>query len=173
MSLREKFWLSLLMIGSSCWACAPLKVPMTLRPDTRVIGGVEIDSSVVRGIMEFYQSALPNEAALCLVGVLSDTVVNDQSWKVIRVTGAVPAVQDSADLYHVYFSVPRSGCREPFVGVSHDHPITGVCEHSIPDALLLASDPRALFSVVFCAGGDTQLMLSDGRRFMGRWMASP
>ncbi len=170
MSWREKLWLSLLMIAASCWACGSPTIRLVLRPDTRVIGGVSIDSSIVRGIVEYYRAAFPNEAALCLQGTLRDTVVNGDRWVVVQVTGAVPAVADSSDFAHVYFSTPRSGCVQPFIGVSHDHPIAGVCEHSIPDALLLASDPRALFSVVFCAGGDTQLMLQDGRRFMGRWM---
>lgn len=179
MSFREKLWLSLLMIGSSCWACGRpgALVPMTPRPDTRQLGQVNIDSSLVRPMIAQYRDAYPNEIALCLVGALHDTVVSGDRWLVAEVTMTTVAMSDSADAYHVFFpSKPRTGCAGPIIGVSHDHPhITAYlpCEHSLPDAMVLFRETRALFSILFCGDGRTELLLQDGRRIPGRWNVEP
>jgi hypothetical protein len=161
-------------------ACAPAcvsfpqrYVPMVARPDTRRVVQVTLDSAVMAAVMDVFHAAYPREGAVCLTGIVRDTVVDAQSWLAVQVTGATAARSDSADEYHVYFSGnPRTGCEtQPgLVGAAHDHVISGyACTHSYPDANVLFVDPRLLFTLVFCSDGTSEALYQDGRRVTARW----
>lgn len=159
-----------LLVG--CGACASSPpIPLTLRPDTRRIAAVQIDSATMAVILGTFRTAFPKEAALCLLGVVRDTTLDLNPWLVVRVTSAIPAQADSADAYHVFFSKPPSGCERPgLVGAAHDHTVpTTTCTHSYSDANLVFADRRLLFSVVFCSDGWAESLYQDGRRVLARW----
>jgi len=168
---REKVWLSLLMIAGSCVACR-YPLPLVPRPDTRRIVAVQIDSTAMSILLRNFRGAFPNEVALCLTGSVSDTTFDGESRRVIHVTGAIHALADSADSYHVYFPLsPRTGCAVAhLVGAAHDHTQGGFpCTHSDPDANVLFNDPRLLVSLVFCGDGESEGLFQDGRRLRARW----
>lgn len=175
--VREKIWLAILMIAGSCFACHQRGlVPLVPRPDTRQLVGVQIDSASMGIILGTFRAAFPKEAALCLLGAVADTILDGERGRVIHITQAVPAVADSVDQYHVYFPhVPRTGCASPgLVAVAHDHTNAAfVCSHSQPDAAMLFNDRRLLVSVVFCANGEAETLMQDGRRLRARWAAEP
>jgi hypothetical protein len=163
----ERAALSALLYATTCVACAHPRIPMFERPDTRKLSGFTMDSSLVRQAAEYFQASLPNERALCLSGRI---LQNPQRPKyLIAVIDSVwPALADSADQFHVYFPTkPQSGCRGFPLAVAHDHTtVTPLerCFHSDPDAVMLASDKRLLFSLVFCPFGRGEVLFAEGRR---------
>jgi len=148
-------------------------VPLVLRPDTRAIVSLHIDSLALSAMVAVFRAAYPNEAALCLVGTVRYTVIAESRQLAVRVTGAIPAQSDSADPYHVFFpAAPRTGCASVsgLIGAAHDHTSLGhACTHSYPDADVLFGDPRLLFTLVFCADGMSEVLYQDGRRVSARW----
>jgi hypothetical protein len=150
---------------------------MVLRPDTRRIIEVQLDSTQLAAMVTEFRGAFPKEVALCLRGTLVDTTVHGQRWGVVRITGVGRAQSDSSDVYHVFFPAhPRTGCADApdLVGAAHDHTQPGyVCTHSYPDAEVLFTDPRLLFTLVFCSDGWTEALYQDGRRVPTRWASEP
>ncbi|MCI0349066.1 MAG: hypothetical protein L0Z53_06535 [Acidobacteriales bacterium] len=161
--------LFVLLFAGSC--AVQRHVPMALRPDTRHVQGFDIDSAHAAAIMDIFNAAFPNEAAVCLEGNVKHLL--DGQLRVV-VTGVSEARSDSADTFHVFLpSVPRSGCASPAtVAIAHDHTTVAPnqpCEHSDPDAYLLFQDVRALFSIVFCPYGRGEVLFQDGRRGRVTW----
>lgn len=155
--------------------CSSYPVPMTSRPDTRQLDGIFMDSSAIRVAIQTFQSAYPNEAAVCFYGVVKDTLWDNQSELLVMVRSAGPAVADSADPYHVWF--PRgslSGCQpRGLIGVGHAHQHANAsrpCAHSDVDAWALLQNRPALFSMVFCSDGRLQVLWQDGRRSDDAWI---
>jgi hypothetical protein len=150
---------------------------MVLRPDTRTVGHFALTGEAVTEMVERFRAAYPNEAALCLSGFVRDTLVEGNRWIVAQVTGVTVARSDSADQFHVFFPrVPRTGCADPIIAIAHDHiftPPSEACTHSLPDALVLFNETRALVSVVFCGDGRSEAMFQDGRRVASRWVPEP
>lgn len=157
-------------------ACAHPALPDMVRPDTRRLSGVVLDSASMRETLLVFRTAYPNEAAMCYYGAVRDTILEGEPHLLVFVTEARPAVYDSADSFHVWF--PRGqvgGCvrQDKLVGVSHAHQHThaGVpCSHSHPDAWSLMENRRALFSLVFCADGQLEVLFQDGRRLADNWL---
>jgi hypothetical protein len=162
--------LVLLLIGLI--ACTPpqAKVPMTLRPDTRKIVWVTLDTAVFRGMLETFDAALPNETVMCLDGEVSK--IDTLEVLKVRVTKATLAIIDSSNDMTAYLPTePVNGCEttKNLVGIAHDHVIPVRCEQSDPDANVLFVDKRMLFGLVFCLDGWTQILYQDGRRGLTRW----
>lgn len=146
---------------------------MTPRPDTRMIWGVHLDSLAITGTLQLLQAGLPNEAAICYHGEVRDTLFQAPDGtqveaQIILVHSVTPAVQDSADNFHVYFTGRHAGCSDE-IAVGHSHPYASVCEQSDDDARLLFGDPKALVSLAWCMNGEVQLMYQDGRRGVHQW----
>lgn len=176
MHLKNRFMLLALAALLVVPACNPARhVPMVLRPDTRAIGHLIIETETVATMVGLFRAAYPNEAALCLTGAVRDTVVDGSSWLLVNVTDAGLAQADSVDPYHVFFPrVPRTGCAGPVVGIAHDHiysPPSEPCTHSLPDALVLFNETRALVSIVFCGDGRSEVLFQDGRRAGSHWFS--
>jgi len=153
-------------------ACSPYqsKVPMTLRPDTRKIVWVTVDTSVFREMLENFEAAMPNETVMCLDGEVSK--IDTLEVLKVRVTKATLAIIDSSDDMNAYLpSEPVNGCEttKDLVGIAHDHVIPVRCDQSDPDANVLFVDKRLLFGLVFCLDGWTQILYQDGRRGLTRW----
>jgi hypothetical protein len=151
---------------------------MVLRPDTRRIAGIRLDSTPLNVMIREFRAAFPKEVALCLRGTLADTTVEGgQRWGIVTITGVSRAQSDSSDVYHVFFPArPRTGCADApdLVGAAHDHTTLGhACTHSYPDAEVLFTDPRLLFTLVFCTNGWTEALYQDGRRVPARWAPEP
>lgn len=143
------------------------RVPMVLRPDTRRIGYINIDSTVLGPIMQHFRTEFPNEGAVCLYGRV-ETV---EKYLAITVTHFTPAVIDSADEFNVWFPF-ASGCidNKELLAVAHTHThVNYACTHSFPDANVLFVDKRLLFTLVFCGDGFTEALYQDGRRVLTRW----
>lgn len=164
--------LSVILYASAC-SCAPMnRVPMTLRPDTRIIATVIVDSLPVAQTLAILRAALPNEAAVCYTGVLRDTVTADSVHAlVLHLTGAQSARQDSADAHNVWFH--NDGAVEPCdhpMAVGHSHPNLGYeCDESDHDSSLLFDETAALVSLAWCMNGEVQFFYQDGRRHLQRW----
>lgn len=153
----------------SCATNGP--VPMVPRPDTRNIGIVQLDSTVVRGTLEIFQRALPKEAAVCYQGVLRDTVIHDIDVLWLELISVTEAQADSSSEFYVWFpAIPRTGCAEA-IATGHSHPHVGgnLCTHSDSDANVMFNDPRLLVSLVWCPDGRAQVLYQDGRRTDTRW----
>jgi hypothetical protein len=169
MSRWERLTLSAILLAATCVSCGPLftsrYTPDTPRPDTRLFRALTLDSVALATIGETFVAALPAEAALCLEG---RPYARDGRVDAIEVNAARPAPDDSADNYHVYFGA-QPICGDA-IGITHDHPysVGRACTHSDADALLLAGLPQ-LFSLVFCADGQGELLWQDGRRQLFRW----
>ena len=120
--------------------------------------------------MAVFAAAMPNEGSVCYVGEIRDTLDDEQfvRWLVLR--GARPAVADSADPNHIWYS-KRSGCDAPVIAIGHSHPYAmgALCTHSNQDANLLFNDRRLVVSVVWCLDGRVQTLFQDGRRSDRRW----
>lgn len=149
----------------------PHRVPMAWRPDTRMVWGVHLDSLAMDETMSILRAALPHEAGVCYTGTLRDTAFvrpergDTVQAALLSITGAVPALQDSADDYHVY----GVHCATPSIAVGHSHPYAVSCDHSRPDALALFANRAALVSLAWCGDGNVSLLYQDGRREVGRW----
>ena len=171
MTRLERWSIGVILIAS-CGACAH-PFPTVTRPDTRQIVGVVLDTSVMRATLRTYQTAYPNEAAMCFYGSVRDTVIDGQSLRFAFVNHAIVAAQDSADQFHVWFArgVPSGCLPKGLIGISHAHQNgSGYCSHSVPDAYVLMENHRALFSAVFCANGQLEVMYQDGRRVSDNWL---
>lgn len=175
-------WWAIAVLAAAAWVvlgCRPAGlVPMALRPDTRGLSGVMIDSLAASPAIAALRSAYPNEGAVCFYGTLRDTVINAEPRRLIRVHRMEVAAHDSADLYHVYLVArPRSGCfGAGLVGAAHSHPYAlapEACTQSDLDANVIFADPRLLFSLIFCGDGRAELMYQDGRRIADRWLPAP
>lgn len=172
MTRFERWSLGTILWASTCSACHPASlVPMTWRPDTRMIWGVHLDSVAVRQTMQVLQKALPNEGAVCYQGALHDTLMvavpdgTSVRVKLLWLSSAVEADHDSVDKFHVY----GVDCHGPVVAVGHSHPYSVVCTQSDPDALLLFGKTEALASIAWCGNGEAETMWQDGRRDVNRW----
>lgn len=172
MTRFERWSLGTILWASTCSACHPASlVPMTWRPDTRMIWGVHLDSVAVRQTMQVLQKALPNEGAVCYQGALHDTLMvavpdgTSVRVKLLWLTSAVEADHDSVDKFHVY----GVDCPGTHVAIGHSHPYSHDCDHSLPDADVLAGDTQSLVSIVWCGGGDAQVMYQDTRRTVSPW----
>lgn len=153
--------------------CSQARVPTVVRPDTREIVGVVLDSSAMRATIRTYQMAYPNEAAMCYYGAVRDTTIDGQRQRFAWVLRGIPAAQDSADAFNVWFARGLlSGClSKGLIGISHAHQNnSGYCSHSVPDARVLMENRRALFSLVFCADGQLEVLYQDGRRVPDNWL---
>jgi hypothetical protein len=143
------------------------------RTDTRAIGYVRLTSEAIVAMAERFRAAFPKEAALCLSGSVRDTVVSGDRWLIVEVAGVSVAQADSSDEFHVFFPrLPRTGCAGPILAIAHDHlytPPGEVCTHSLPDALVLFNETRAVVSIVFCGDGRSEVLFQDGRRAPSRW----
>jgi hypothetical protein len=163
----------LLLIGIlSCEPGYQTHVPMALRPDTRRIVWVSLDSSIINVLVENFEKAMPNETVMCIEGEVSEVSLNDTKALRVRITNATPAIVDSATEVSAYLpSKPLNGCKttQDLVGIAHDHVVPGQCNQSDPDANLLFVDTRLLFGLVFCIDGWTQILYQDGRRGLTRW----
>lgn len=170
----EKLALGAILLGMTCAGCAQSRVvPMTLRPDTRAIWAVHIDSTPLMETLQILQAGLPNEAAVCYHGELRDTVFESPEGergiaKIIVIHSVTPAVPDSVDLYHVYFTGLHAGCVGE-IAFGHSHPHVDICDQSDDDARLLFGDPKALVSLAWCQNGEVNLLWQDGRRSTHRW----
>ncbi len=144
---------------------------MVLRPDTRMLWGVTIDSVAFRQTMEAFQAALPNEVAVCYTGVVRDTAFEVSNGLanalLLIIDSATVAPQDSADRFHVYGPT----CPNGTIAVGHSHPYATFCDQSDQDARLLFNQRKALVSIIWCLNGETQILYQDGRRNMARWRA--
>lgn len=173
MTRLERWSLGAILIAS-CGACAHRSdFPTVTRPDTRQLVGVVFDSAVLRVTIRAYQNAYPNEAAMCYYGTVRDTVMDGETKRFAWADRAIPAAQDSADGYHVWFARGmKSGCiAKGLIGISHAHQAgTGYCTHSVPDAYVLMENHQALFSAVFCANGSLEVLYQDGRRVPDNWL---
>lgn len=176
------FWLWLAAVLATCGkltAChnSGITIPLTLRPDTRGIEAVTVDSSAVAILLTTFKTALPNEVSLCLYGEVHDSLFADATVKgthrLAHAHRAIPATEDSADYAHIWYHTRETRCRGPaLIGMAHDHPqepAWAPCGNSDPDAILLADDARMLFSLVVCPDGRGEILLQDGRRFRFRW----
>lgn len=158
-------------------ACArPLQVPMQLRPDTRHVIGAELDTITLRQIVETFARAYPHETGVCLPLALRDTVIHGAPRLYLaEVTGSREArIAAASDFWVRYDTVDGGiGCPGPLqLARGHSHPHTRApleCTHSHPDAYFLASDPRVLFSLVFCGDGRGEILWQDGRRVPLLW----
>lgn len=162
-------WAVLILISVSMCSYSK-RIPKVLRPDTRRIGFMQLDT-VVSPITAQFRAAFPNESAMCLLGSVRDTTVEESKWLLVEITEAIPAVVDSVDNFHVWFPI-ASGCEHNsrLVGATHSHTHLGyVCSHSDQDALMLFADKRLLFSMVFCADGYLEVLYQDGRRYTRQW----
>ncbi len=176
MTRLERWATAALIIGMACIGCAPRSlVPLVPRPDTRRIVSFNIDSALAGVIVELLQAGLPNEQAVCLAGSLRPRH-EAPAFLHVEITGARAAEADSVARYRVFLpATPRSGCAgrlERIVAHLHDHlevPPERACTHSDPDALVLFSDVRLLFSLVFCQDGRGEILFQDGRRGEFRW----
>lgn len=162
----------LLLVGVI--SCTPYqtKVPMVLRPDTRKIVWVSLDSTIIRKLAEGFEAAMPNETVMCVDGVVSEITVGEIPALKVKITDVTQAVVESATVVNAYLpSKPLNGCESnpDLVGIAHDHVIPGQCNQSDLDANLLFIDKRLLFGLVFCIDGWTQILYQDGRRGLTRW----
>ena len=151
---------------------SPSKVPMTLRPDTRKIVWVSLDSTVIRKLTESFEAAMPNETVMCVDGVVSEITVGEIPALKVKITDVTQAIVDSATPVNAFLpSKPLNGCKNSLdlVGIAHSHVLPGQCNQSDPDANLLFIDKRLLFGLVFCIDGWTQILYQDGRRGLTRW----
>lgn len=156
-------------------ACASSYIPMVSRPDTRRIVLVAIDTTALVKAIDLFRVSSPNEAAICWRGAVSPFVLDSIEWLRVDVTDFSIAHADSVSEYNVFF--PRGlpgGCVGDYIGVSHSHTIgTMFCTHSNDDAAVLFYIRRALFSIVFCANGDSEMLYQDGRRVHHRFLRQP
>lgn len=176
MTRFEKWSLSALLWATTCWSCAVApRIPMVPRPDTRNIWGVTVDSLAVAQTLEMFRAAMPKEASVCYRGAIRDTLYVGSDSVVRRalllhLTSAYASRADSADLYHVWYSVGNAGCDETAIASGHSHPHVGlVCDHSDNDVNVLFENPRLLASLVWCLNGWVQIYWQDGRRNARRW----
>lgn len=140
-------------------------------PDTRSIISITLDATIVNKVVELFEEALPNERALCLYGIVTDST----NGTYIKTTAVTPALDSAADKYNVWFysdlgQQVYGGCikSKTLIGLLHDHPYTSPmaqCTHSDSDALLLSGDRRTLFSMIFCQDGRGEILWQDGRRW--------
>lgn len=175
MKLWEQAALGALLLGATCSACQPQRVPSTPRPDTRKITIVHLDSATLAQTMLILHTALPNETSVCYFGELRDTTVwlegKPNPTVAMHLSGVRESVQDSADEMHVYYSTPRAGCPHQTLAIGHSHPYAGggLCTHSTLDANVLFLSPQVFVSFVWCGDGRVQLLFQDGRREDGRF----
>lgn len=169
-------WRSYVLFLWALLGCSSARtlVPLVLRPDTRSVGTIVLDSAALHGTLDVLQAALPNEGAVCLYGELGDTTLYGEPRLALRIRRAMRAQADSVDRLHVFFpEQPRTGCLPGgLVGAAHSHPYAGEpgpCTHSDPDARVLFTDPRLLATLVFCGDGRGEVLLQDGRRWPMRW----
>lgn len=157
----------------TCVAChGSLHVPLTLRPDTRGVSAVTLPGGVLSIAAKHVLEAYPNEVALCLHGSVRDSVMNGESRRVAVVERVSVSPADSADLYHVFFSLNAQGRCGAHIGQAHSHTQlfpTMPCTHSHADVNVLFEDLEAVFSLVLCIDGRAEVLLQDGRRMDGRW----
>ena len=174
-----RWWVPLVAIGIA-WlltllgGCAGNNyVPMVQRPDTRRIILVSFDTTALTNAINLFRTSSPIEAAVCWRGVVSPFVLDGVEWLRVDVQDFYLPAVDSATEYNVFF--PRgipSGCvGSDFLGVSHSHTNPSFrCTHSNDDAAVLFYTRRALFSIVFCANGDAEMLYQDGRRAFHRYI---
>lgn len=168
-------WLSGLLLLSACGGCANSLVPRTMRPDTRQILGVTVDSTAVAQTFVILRAAYPNEASVCYTGIVHDTVFvgRDQVLRralLLKLTEATVSQQDSANHFHVWYSKPGAGCDKTAIAAGHSHPsMSARCDQSDDDAILLFQTPRMLVSLAWCANGSVSVLWQDGRRSVQRW----
>lgn len=171
-SPRVRWWIPLVAIGAAwilalvggCTARGP--VPMTLRPDTRHIILVSLDTAALEKALTLFRVSAPNEASICWYGKVKPLLKDGEEWLQVDVEGFNISAADSVSEYHVFY--PRGipgGCVGDYIGLSHSHTHSGhFCTHSYDDAAVLFSARKALFSIVFCYNGDAELLYQDGRR---------
>lgn len=176
LSKPMRWWMPLVFAALAALlltGCAKPIVPMTARPDTRYIVVVEIDRATLEKAVELFRLTSPIEAAICWRGEVLPFLDDGEEWLRVHVTDLYIAVSDSADEYHVYFprGIPAGCVGQDYIGVSHSHTQVGPsCTHSHNDAAVLFLARRALFSIVFCANGESELLYQDGRRIAHRYM---
>lgn len=168
----ERWAIGTLLLATTCSCAVPRVVPMVPRPDTRMIYAIHVDSLAVESTMAILRAALPSEGAICYRGAIVDTafVRQDSSRvqaKMLILTAATKALQDSADLFHVY----GVHCDGTEIAIAHSHPYSPNCDQSVDDAIVLFDDSRALASIVWCGNGETEVLYQDGRRTTSRWRA--
>jgi hypothetical protein len=182
----DRWWFAGVVFGLlAIWifGCAPppprALVPWVLRPDTRGLAGVLIDSVIGRRTGAIFDQALPREAAVCFYGSIADTVVDEQPLRFIRIEQVRPSQIDSASEEHVFFPIdPVTGCSgRGLIGWGHSHPgirsFLEACTHSDLDANVTFRDPRLLIGIVFCADGRGEVLFQDSRRYPLRWAEPP
>lgn len=153
---------------------------MLSRPDTRLFLHARITASAVREIVETFAAAMPNETGACLTVVVRDTLLPAYRYPyyTATVTRAHVAAIARATPFNVWFdhSEHRNGCASSRqFAMAHSHPYTVApfpCTHSGEDSLFLTSDPRLLFSVIFCGDGRGEVMWQDTRRHPFEWFSS-
>lgn len=163
---------ALLLLLVSC--AVPHLVPMRLRPDTRRVAGIYLDTAIARTGGQILQAALPKEGSFCFYGGGRDTIIADRPMLVLVPQHVIEARHDSADEFHVWYPEGlEAGCAPAgLLGIAHSHPYVTAgdpCSHSIPDDFLLSTARDALFSIVFCGDGRLEVMYQDGRRIPDRW----
>jgi len=145
--------------------------PMVPRRDTRAISRVEFDSTPFDRTIRLFAAMSPNETAVCYMGEVQDTTIDDEPIRYIHLELMRPAIADSSDKFNVWFSHHGevAACKNP-IAVAHSHPNSvGPCTHSNPDARLLFANPKVYASIVVCPNGELEILWQDGRRDQARW----
>lgn len=150
---------------------------MLPRPDTRFFLDARIDAAAVRQIVATFAAALPNETGACLTVAIRDTTLPNVPYPLLtaRVTRAHEAAIARATPFRVWFDhrEHRNGCESSRqFAMAHSHPYTVEpfpCTHSNEDSLFLTSDPRLLFSIIFCGDGRGEVLWQDTRRRPFEW----
>lgn len=154
-----------LLMGSPALAqTIPDLLPKLTVPNTRGLS-FAADTTVVSATLAILGRAMPNEAGVCYYG---DIAVGQGQPTVVarRVAaaagrGTITSFKWAPELGH------GCGAAADLVGVGHSHPYS-TCESeqsALPesradtDAALLATDPRLLFSVIWCFGQARAVLL--------------
>lgn len=134
---------------------AHAQLPTRTMPDTRGIDYVYLSPAVgkqMEGLL-----APETEKAGCLYGGVTSHSLTIDSM--------APAKIAEEDSVHVAFACDQS---PKYVGIVHTH-VTGLCEHSQQDGMILMDDDRVLISYILCIYGGGTFKLKDGRTFWFRW----
>lgn len=177
---RWVFGWALALLGLiACASSLPRQLPLLARPDTRFVLGARIDSTQTRRIAALLADSLPRENGLCLSVEITDSAVGLAVRPVVTVVGVTQAGIFRADIAHVWFQQwpYHNGCRSDHqFAMAHSHPYSvapRVCTNSRDDEVFLASDPRLLFSLIFCGDGRAEILWQDGERDAFRWYTEP